>query len=60
MPHKNNRKRHCIGKTYWMSNELTEEVQSISKGNYSASMLQEGSIRKDDSMPGKFLSNDRD
>ena len=42
---------------------LTEEVRSISKGNYRASMPQEGNIIKDDSierLPGKFLSNDKD
>ena len=63
MPHKNNRKGHCIRKTYWISNKLTEEVRSISKGNYRASMPQEGRIIKDDSierLPGKFLSSDKD
>ena len=63
MPHKNNRKGHCIRKTYWMSNKLTEEVRSISKRNYRASMPQDGRIIKDDGIervPGKFLSNDTD
>ena len=46
-----------------MSNKLPEEVQSISKGNYHASMPPEGRIMKDDSierLPGKFLSNDKE
>ena len=63
MPHKNNRKGHCIRKTYWMSNKLTEEDRSISKGNYRTSMPQEGRIMKHGSierLPGIFLSNDKD